>query len=116
MDNRIERLIRDNPTLSSARIAKLVGLHRNTVINAKKRLEVDSEWFHFGVGIPFVDYDSSSTSYRVRKDGQKVYDGSFNGAMDNLDRLIYCLENNNGQLPPTRKESYFLGLGFGERL
>ena len=110
MDKQIERLIEDNPNLSSSMIANLVGLHKNTIINTKKRLGIKSNWFHFGVGIPFVDYDASSTSYRIRKDGRKIYDGSFNGAMENVDRLIYALDN--GGLPPTRKESYFIGLEF----
>ena len=110
MDKQIERLIEDNPNLSSSMIANLFGLHKNTVINAKKRLGVEFNWFHFGVGIPFVDYDASSTSYRIRKDGRKIYDGSFSGAMENVDRLIHALDN--GGLPPTRKESYFIGLEF----
>ncbi|AUR88469.1 hypothetical protein NVP1113A_68 [Vibrio phage 1.113.A._10N.286.51.E7] len=113
MDKQIERLIVDNPNLSSSMIASLVELHKNTIINAKKRLDITPNWFHFGMGIPFVDYDSSSTSYRIRKDGRKIYDGSFNGAMENLDRLIYALDN--GGLPPTRKESYFVGLEFIKR-
>ncbi|AUS01781.1 hypothetical protein NVP1291O_67 [Vibrio phage 1.291.O._10N.286.55.F6] len=113
MDKRFERLIADNANLSSSMIANLVGLHKNTIIKAKKRLGIAPNWFHFGVGIPFVDYDASSTSYRVRQDGRKVYDGSFNGAMENVDRLIYALDN--GGLPPTRKESYFAGLGFIKR-
>jgi hypothetical protein len=113
VDKQIERLIEDNPNLSSSMIANLVGLHKNTVINAKKRLGIKYNWFHFGVGIPFVDYDASSTSYRIRKDGRKIYDGSFNGAMENVDRLIYALDN--GGLPPARKESYFIGLDFIKR-
>lgn len=113
MVSQIEILIADNPNLSSSVIARLAGLHKNTIINAKKRLEVAPNWFHFGCGIPFMDYDASSTSYRVRKDGRKIYDGSFTGAMDSLDRLVYALDN--GGLPPTRKESYFVGLHFIKR-
>ena len=110
-----ERLIMDNQNLSSSIIASLIGLHKNTVINAKKRLGINPKWFHFGRGIPFVDYDRVLTAYRIRKDGRKIYNGSFSSVMENLDRLIYCLDNNNGKLPPTMKEYVFDNLKFGER-
>lgn len=107
-----ERLIKDNPNLSSSALAKLIGVHKNTVINFKKRAGIVSNWYHFGVGIPFVGYDKSVTAYRVRKDGVRIFFGSFKGAMLNLDRLIYCLDNNSGKLPPTFEESIFSDLIF----
>ena len=111
-DRRIEKLVSDNPNLSASKLAKLAGAHKNTIINVKKKLGVSPNWFHFGVGIPFIDYDSIVTAYRLRKDGRKIYNGSFTGVMENLDRLIFCLENNNGKLPRTIEELVFNDLRF----
>ena len=108
----IERLVRDNPNLSASKIASLAKVHKNTIINTRRKLGVNHQWFHFGVGIPFVDYDPITTSYRVRKDGRKIYNGSFFGAMESLDRLIFCLDNNQGKLPKTMEESILSDLEF----
>lgn len=108
----IERLVRDNPNLSASKISSLAGVHKNTIINTRRKIGVNHQWFHFGVGIPFVDYDPITTSYRVRKDGRKIYNGSFFGAMESLDRLIFCLDNNQGKLPKTMEESILSDLEF----
>lgn len=114
MDKQIERLIADNPNLSSASIARLAGISRYAVGRLKAKMEHKQNWSHRGCGIPFV-------SQSVNKDGvylslwfsgRVLSKGNIEGVMDNLDRLIYCLENNEGKLPPTRKESYFIGLEF----
>lgn len=111
-NQQMERLVRDNPNLSASKIASLASVHKNTIINIRRRLGVIQQWFHFGIGIPFVDYDPINTSYRLRKNGRKVYNGSFLGAMENLDRLIFCLDNNSGKLPKTLEESIFSELEF----
>lgn len=112
----IERLVIENPNLSASKIAYLAKVHKNTIINIRHKLGVNHQWFHFGVGIPFVDYDPITTSYRVRKGGRKIYNGSFLGAMENLDRLIFCLDNNQGKLPKTVKESIFSDLEFSKNM
>lgn len=111
-NQQMERLVIENPNLSASKLASIAKVHKNTIINTRRKLGVNHQWFHFGVGIPFVDYDPITTSYRVRKDGRKIYNGSFSGAMDNLDRLIFCLDNNQGELPKTMEESIFSDLEF----
>ncbi|CAM0043327.1 hypothetical protein VPHK392_0020 [Vibrio phage K392] len=120
MDSRVERLIRDNPNLSNAVIGRISGLTTKQVFAYRVKNKLKPVWFHKGKGVPFISrfiVDSSTIAWRIECKGAAITSSSsFINVLENVDRVIYCLENNNGQLPPTRKESYFLGLGFGERL
>lgn len=104
------QLIKDNPNLSGAAIANLLGVHKSTVErNREKPL-----WKHSGVGIPYV-YESVNSDgvYKSLKfAGRTLAKGKIESVLVNLDRLIYCLENNNGKLPMTTEESIFSNLDF----
>ena len=108
MNNQQLQLIKDNPNLSSAAIARLIGVSRWTVSKHREK----PNWTHKGSGIPFVSFSPSSGQYKVRCKRRDIYKGKFNSCMENLDRLIYCLENNNGKLPMTTEESIFSDLNF----
>lgn len=104
------QLIKDNPNLSGAAIARLIGVHKSTVErNRKKPL-----WKHLGAGIPYI-YESVNKDgvYKSLKfAGRTLAKGKIESVLVNLDRLIYCLENNNGKLPMTTEESTFSNLTF----
>lgn len=114
MDERFERLIEDNPNLSHSALARFTGLTKKQVFAFRKKKEISPNWFHKAVGIPFMSQfvvDGSTIAWRIECNSRGIYSSSmFDNVMDNLDRLIYALDN--GGLPPTRKESYFIGLEF----
>lgn len=102
----LENLLADNPNISSAALSRLTGKSRYSIERLRVKLGLSSNWRHAGAGIPF-------TSQSVNKDGvylslkfnrRVLSKGLIEGVMVNLDRLIYCLENNNGKLPPTLSE------------
>lgn len=104
------QLIHDNPNLSSAALARLIGVDKSTV----SRNRTAPLWKHSGVGIPFV-YDSMNPDGVYKAlifDGRTLARGKLDAVMINLDRLIYCLENNNGKLPRTLHEVVFGDLEF----
>ena len=102
--------IQDNPNLSSAALGRLLGINKSTVErNREKPL-----WRHSGVGIPYV-YDSVNPDgvYKAVVFGKRtIAKGTLIHAIENVDRLIYCLENNNGKLPRTLNEVVFGDLEF----
>lgn len=102
------QLINDNPNLSGAAIGRLVGVSRWTVNEHKE----SPAWTHKGVGIPFVSFNKANGQHVVRCKRREIFKGKFTKCMENLDRLIYCLENNNGKLPRTMSDAVFGGLGF----
>lgn len=99
MDSQLVRLISDNPNINNDALARIAGVSRQSIGRLKRKLCIEPKWIHCGIGLPFVNYDKSVTAYQVRKSGRRIHFGSFELAMVNLDRLIYCLENNNGKLP-----------------
>lgn len=110
MNSQQLQLIKDNPNLSSTAIARLIGVHKSTV----DRNRIKPLWKHSGTGIPYV-YESVNKDgvYKTLRFGVRVLaKGKIDSVMENLDRLIYCLENNNGKLPMTTEESIFSNLNF----
>lgn len=103
MDSHIQRLIDDNPNLSNAVLGRLAGLTRKQVFTYRKVTETRPKWLHKGRGIPFVSrfvVDSSTIAWRVECKGRAITSSSnLRNVVDNVDRVIYCLENNNGKLP-----------------
>ena len=72
-------------------------------------------WFHSGNKIPFFTsyLDKNLVNKSVVKFGKKkVHEGSFSGAMINVDRLINCLESNSRHLLKTLKQHVFDDLTF----
>lgn len=102
MNAQQNRLIADNPNLSGAAIARLIGVNKSTVNKSREK----PLWRHSGIGIPFV-YDSINQDGVYKAlifNGRTLAKGRVQSVMENLDRLIYCLENNNGKLPRTLNE------------
>ena len=105
----------DNPNLSNLALAKFVGLNTETVRAIKSEYDLISKWKHGGKGVPFLTAGVSGggINYKIRcKHKTVVSCSSLDSAMDNLDRLIHCLENNNGKLPRTLSEVVFGDLEF----
>ena len=98
----IERLLEDNPNASSSILSKLTGIKVRDI----NRVRLSSLWRYDCKGIPFTNFvvDKDKAYHRVRKNGRTLFKGSLAGAIEQTDRLIHCLENNNGKLPPTLSE------------
>ena len=106
------RLINENPNLSSASLSRLTGIHQNKI--QKLKVCAGVIWTYRGHGIPFLQFINGKERafYLVGYSRHPVYRGNLSSAIENVDRLIYCLENNNGKLPPTGNQSIFERLGF----
>lgn len=113
MDKQFERLIADNPNLSTTALCKLTGLS----VGAVNKVRVKPLWSYKGAGIPFMCFVNrkNQACHQVSVSGRLIFNGLLSRAIDYVDMVIYCLENNNGKPPPTRKESYFVGLEFINR-
>jgi DNA-binding XRE family transcriptional regulator len=104
MNAQQERLIRDNPNLSNEVLAKLIGISRQSVWSFKKRNDIVSNWTHSGNKIPFFHSCFNvklCTVSKVLFGGVSLHEGSFKEAMINVDRLIYCLDNDGKHLLKT---------------
>lgn len=112
----LERLLKDNNNLSSAALSRLTGKSRFAIERLRTKLDLQSNWRHRGVGLPFthqsVNEDGVYLSLQFK--GRVLAKGKIEGVMINLDRLIYCLENNKGNLPPTLSEWSLSGLTFAK--
>lgn len=107
----IERLIAENPNLSYAAISRLTGMDVYHIKTIRELIGVKQNWKHSGVGIPFVCFSKKGASFRVSDNKNRyIYEGSFNGAMENVDRVIYALDN--GGLPKRKLEGLFDNLDF----
>lgn len=112
MTNQQLRLINENPNLSSASLSRFTGIHHNKIQKLKAKTGVN--WTYRGHGIPFLKFINGKERafYLIGYSRQPVHRGNFSSAIENVDRLIYCLENNDGKLPPSGKQSIFEWLGF----
>ena len=116
MDSQIQRLIDDNPNLSNAALGRFTGLTRKQVFTYRKVTETRPNWLHKGKGVPFTSrfiVDSSTIAWRVECKGRAITSSSnLCNVIDNVDRVIYCLENNNGKLPSKVLDNMkFIGRG-----
>jgi hypothetical protein len=90
--------IKDNPNLSASALSSFLGIDRKTV----ERNRESPEWKHNGKSIPFMCFViAESAHWQVQFGSRMIHRGSFVEAINNVDRLIYCLENNSGKLPRT---------------
>ncbi|CAL9960924.1 hypothetical protein VPHK24_0064 [Vibrio phage K24] len=103
MDSQMQRLINDNPNLSNAVLGRFTGLTRKQVFTHRNATGTRPNWLHKGKGIPFVSrfiVDLSTIAWRVECKGRAITSSSnLRNVVDNVDRVIYCLENNDGKLP-----------------
>lgn len=114
MNRHQRQLIIDNPNLSHRELARFLGVSRHVVQRYRKTNAITPPWKRSGCGIPFThEVINHSGVYKVLKFGNRqVVKGTLDNVLVNLDRLIFCLENNNGKLPPTRLEGLHDDLGF----
>ncbi|AUR96170.1 hypothetical protein NVP1216O_42 [Vibrio phage 1.216.O._10N.222.55.C12] len=97
MDSRTQRLIDENPNINSTALSKLTGLQTRRI----ERHRETAVWRYKGVGLPFVSFCNTKLSafYCVTHKRRLMHKGNISGAIECVDRLIFCLENNNGKLP-----------------
>ena len=109
------QLIVDNPNLSTNVLARFLGVDKSTVRRVKDKLEGYRHSFK-GNNIPHLTSEIYNGGFRYVAiyRGRKLGVGSFDYCIEQIDRLIYCLENNNGKLPPRMNEYVFDNLKFGE--
>lgn len=118
LSRRSIQLIKDNENLSTIVIARFLKVKPKSVSYFRNAYGYKGKWFHKGCGFPFVmEYiaSGSTKSFRVEFSNRVIYSGNIQGALTNLDRLIYCLENNNGKPPRTLNEVVFGDLEFINR-
>lgn len=116
ISRQIKKLIQDNPNLSTSALCRLTGSNRRSIEEAKER----AKWSHNGKGIPFLSTGltggtlGAEINYKVRCKGRTLAScSSMASAMLNVDRLVYCLENNDGKLPSRPEiKTIFDNLGF----
>ena len=110
-----ERLIIDNPNLSTNVIARFLGVDKSTVRKVKQRMTGHRHSFK-GNSIPHLTSEIYNGGFRYVAiyRGRKLGVGSFSYCIEQVDRLLFCLENNNGKLPPTFNDVVFGNLKFGE--
>ena len=113
-----QQVIRDNPNLSHRELARFLGISRFSVQRFRKTNSLTPLWKHKGRGIPFT-HDSMNPDgiYKLLKyKDRQLARGKLETVMVELDRLIFCLENNNGKLPPQSVEGWSLdNLEFNKR-
>lgn len=103
-----KRVIDENPNLSSAALARFLGLSKSTVARYREK----PLWTHRGHGIPFVtEHRAVDGIYlTIRHQERNIANGKLGYILENLDRLIFALEN--GGMPPTFNDWVFKDLEF----
>lgn len=98
-----KRLIDDNPNLSNTVLSRFLNVARGKILRYKSSIGLDSQWKHKGVGVPFTRrFNTKDGEFTIVSHKRNtIFTGTTRNATINADRLIYCLENNNGKLPPT---------------
>lgn len=96
------RLISDNPNLSHTVLARLLNISESYIKKIRRVYLLGGKWMYRGDGIPFTRQVETKDGiyYEVRKNHQRLFRGNFYGAIEQVDRLLYCLNNNSGKLPP----------------
>lgn len=109
------RAVIDNQNLSVSALSEFLNLKQGTIRTIRRCYGQHSFWKHSGCGVPFLSKTVGNRGliYKLRTKNKSVVScSSLDSAITNLDRLIYCLENNNGKLPPTTREFVYSGLEF----
>lgn len=96
------RLISDNPNLSHTVLAKLLNVSESYIKKIRRVYSLGGAWMYRGTGIPFTRQVETDAGiyYEVAKNHQRLFRGNFSGAIEQLERLLYCLHHNSGKLPP----------------
>lgn len=112
MTEQQKRVIRENPHLSASKIASLLGLSRSTIVSYRYRLGGVC-WSYSGKGIPFFYFSNSCAQHFVKYNGKVFYNGVISKAINIVDHLIWCIENNIFNQPRI-EHPYLVNLKFGE--
>ena len=112
MNDQQRKVIDENPNLSAGKLAYFLGLSRNTVISYRYRLG-GVAWSYSGIGVPFMYFNRSCAQYFVSKSRIVFYNGLFGKAVNVVDHLIWCIENNMFNQPRI-EHPYLENLKFGE--
>lgn len=96
-------LFMDNPNLTNRKLSQLTGIDEATI--SRKRLSYRGSWVYRGVGFPFTQFSVSKAAYVLRYDRRTITEGSLTNVLMNLDRLIFCLDSNDGLLPTSYYKS-----------
>ena len=111
MNDQQRRVIEENPNLSAGKLADFLGLSVNTVKYHKKN---KSNWFYYGVGLPFCCFDIINCQWSVVKNHRRIVKtSSLDKAIKVVDHLIWCIENNMFNQPRI-EHPYLENLKFGE--
>lgn len=115
MDSRQERLIIDNPNLQTNVLARLLGVDKATIRKFRGNRGVH---IFKGHGIPYMTSEIYNGGFRYVTvyQGRKLGVGSFRYCIEQLDRLLFCLDSNNGKLPRTLNQCTFDDLRFIKEL
>ena len=91
MNQQSQNLIRDNPNVSNSTLARLIGVHENTVLKFRRSHDITPKWRYKARGLPFTyqDCDSllSKVVYRGKQYAKKV------SVIDDVDRLLYAIDS-----------------------
>lgn len=111
MTEQQKRVIRENPHLQAGRLAEFLGLNVNTVRSYRVRNKARRSWTYTGLGIPMMFFNIDSGCFIVSNKKAKLFKGVFSKAIDVVDRLLWCIENNMFNQPRI-EHPYFENLGF----
>lgn len=113
MINQQAILILENPNLSNTVLASFLGISENQVRKFRARNGLSPNWKHDGKSIPFLrTVNAQDRFFFVVAHGNKeIHRGGLKKAIEQVDRLIYALDN--GGSPPSFKQWVFKGLRYG---
>ena len=103
-----KRVIRENPHLQRGKLSRLLGVGEFSIDSYKTYNNLKS-WTYSCCGMPFLSFHPLSTSYRVQYKSRVIFLGSRNKAINVLDHLIWCIENDMFNKPRI-ENPYFEGL------
>lgn len=105
------KVIMDNPNLQTNVLARFLGIDKATVRKVRGHRGVHA---FRGFGIPYMTSELYNNGFRhvTVYRGRKLGVGSFKYCIEQLDRLLFCLEHNDGQLPRTLNQVVFDDLEF----
>jgi hypothetical protein len=109
--NQQRQAILDNPNLQASVLARFLAINPSTVRKVRGGRGIHA---FRGFGIPYMTSELYNHGFRYVTvfRGRKLGVGSFKYCIEQLDRLLFCLEHNNGELPLTLEEKIFLDLKF----
>lgn len=112
MNEQQKRVIRENPRLSTIKLAKLIKASVRSVERYKSKCRI-YDWCYSGVGIPFVYFNKSRVCYTVIYKEYLFFSGNLSRCVKVLDHLLWCIENDMFKQPRI-EHPYFENLKLGD--